>query len=118
MIVQESSEFENAEAAPLMIALPGMFGNFRNRGARRLLQAFASRGYHVVVPSNPWSRRFIRDQPDFHTGDILAEANFVRELIAFAVREIGEEKHFFYLASGRKLRLSASGHRIHSRPTQ
>ena len=77
------------KTAPLMIALPGIFSGYDESAAKRTTRDFGKRGYHVLLPPNPWSLDYIHAVPEFNPGSLRSEAELTLSLIDSAVQRIG-----------------------------
>jgi hypothetical protein len=79
------------KAAPLIISLPGIFSTYDSHAAKRTTRDFGKRGYHVIVPPNPWAEDYIHAIPEFNPGNIKEEATIFLALIDAAIQKIGIE---------------------------
>jgi hypothetical protein len=77
--------------APLMLYLPGLFADMEGHESMRAAAFFSERGYHVVIPSNPWSQEFLKHRPRFDPGTIDVEAQVMLSALQFAIKQIGAQ---------------------------
>jgi hypothetical protein len=79
------------KTAPLVICLPGIFSAYDGPAAKRTTRDFGRRGYHVIVPPNPWAEDYIHAIPEFNPGNIKEEAAIFLSLIDTAIQKVGVE---------------------------
>jgi hypothetical protein len=89
--LQTKRDWFRAKKAPLILYLPGLFDNMEDHSAMLAAAFFSERGYHVVVPSNPWSIEFLKHQPKFDPGTLNTEASVMLAALKFAIQKIGSE---------------------------
>jgi hypothetical protein len=77
--------------APLILFLPGLYSSKDDHGSMRMAAYFSAIGYHVVIPSNPWSEDFLKENPHFNPGDLDKEAEVALEALDYAIKRIGAE---------------------------
>lgn len=87
--LQTKRNWFQAEKAPLMLYVPGLFTAMEDHESMRMAAFFSERGYHVIVPSNPWSEEFLKHQPKFDPGTLDVEARVMLSSLQFAIRKIG-----------------------------
>jgi hypothetical protein len=77
--------------APLLILLPGVFGDVKDAVAASQMEFYSDLGYHVVAFPNPWSTEYRAARPRSMPGSVWAEAAAVGRLIAWAQNRVGRE---------------------------
>lgn len=87
--LQTKKSWFHPEKAPLMLYLPGLFSNMEDHEAMRAAAFYSERGYHVVIPSNPWSEEFLKHQPKFDPGTLDIEAEVALTALEYAIQKIG-----------------------------
>jgi hypothetical protein len=89
--LQTKKDGFRAKKAPLMLYLPGLFADMQDHESMRSAAFFSERGYHVVIPSNPWSEEFLKHQPKFDPGTVDVEAEVALAALRFAIQKIGQK---------------------------
>lgn len=93
-LVATQKKDKNAVRAPLVVFLPGMFTDVESSRAKRFIEVFGERGYHVLLPPNPWSAHALESFPAKRPGHIEDEAavmwEFSSRAIALFKKEHGE----------------------------
>jgi hypothetical protein len=89
--LQTKRSWFRPEKAPLMLYLPGLFANMEDHEPMRAAAFYSERGYHVVIPSNPWSEEFLKHQPTFDPGTLDVEADIALTALRFAIQKIGPD---------------------------
>jgi predicted alpha/beta-fold hydrolase len=77
--------------APLLILLPGVFGDVKDPVCTYQMELYSSLGYHVVAFPNPWSTEYRAAKPRSMPGAVWAESAAVTRLIDWARTRVGLE---------------------------
>ncbi len=81
----KSIEKKVVRRAPVVIFLPGMFTDVESSRARRFLEVFGERGFHVILVPNPWSEHALESLPAVLPGHIAEEGAAAWELSSRAL---------------------------------
>jgi hypothetical protein len=87
-----SLETSAVQKAPLALICPGSFSNLSDSAGMRLVESFASRGYHVVVMPNPLSLDYINAKAAADPGHFREESQVLKIFAERVVRWIGPSK--------------------------
>ncbi len=80
------------QRAPLALICPGSFSNLTDSAGMRLVESFASRGYHVVVLPNPLSPDYIKAISATDPGFFREESVNLKVLAERVLNWIGPQK--------------------------
>ncbi|HVK60352.1 MAG TPA: alpha/beta hydrolase [Bdellovibrionales bacterium] len=84
--------YEHRSKAPLIVFIPGVFGDSNNGAARAILSWFSRMGYHVLTIPNTWSQSFQKAHFLPRHGYPIDEADAVVALTDWAIQQIGARR--------------------------
>ncbi len=82
LIYLQKDKEGNLSKAPLMLHIPGIFSDIRDLQSFRVLDDFASRGFHTIVIPNPWSAQYIEEGAQDMPGYMESESTAILDIIS------------------------------------
>ncbi|MES2855254.1 MAG: hypothetical protein V4692_05300, partial [Bdellovibrionota bacterium] len=77
---------------PLVVFIPGIFGDSRNVMAQAMIGWFSKMGYHVLTVPNSWSRAYNQSKPRHLLDYPNAEADAILAVTDWAISEIASQQ--------------------------